>query len=313
MARKVILDCDPGIDDAVALCIALFDPRLEVLAVTATAGTVTASQAMTNVQALVERLDPPRYPRFGQGGEPDDPPVVDDAALHGPDGLAGTNFAVSDLQHRRPADKVIIDLLRQFPDEITIVCMGPLTNLARVLQREPGLATAIDRVVISGGAVACMGNVTPAAEFNMYFDPAAAREVFRSATTKSLVPLDVTERVTFGVDLLEDLPGRHTRAGDVLHRLLPYAFRCRHQVLGSEVIPLYDPLALLAVTDPDLFTWHEMAGDVETRGEITRGATIFDQRSRRSWQCNLEAALDVDRETAKTAIRRALQYAGQNT
>ncbi len=313
MAKKIIIDCDPGIDDAIAICAALFDPRLDVLAVTSTAGTIPADKATANVRALIEHLDPPRYPRLGAASPTPNAPVNDDSELHGFNGLAGIELPVSGRQHEHPSEKVIAELLRQNPGEVTVVCLGPLTNLARVLQREPSLSEEIGRVVISGGAVSHPGNVTPAAEFNMYFDPVSAQAVFHSATTKSLVPLDVTHLAMFGLDLIEKLPIRSSRAGSLVHRLLQFAFRQHHQLLGRETIPLYDPIALLAVTDPEIFTWQEMAADVETKGRLTRGATIFDRRTPREWTYNMEVAQSIDTDVAHQQIVRQLRFAGQMT
>ncbi len=313
MARKVIIDCDPGIDDAVALCLALFDPRLDVLAITATAGVVGADQATTNVRAIVSRLDPPRYPRFGAASPCENAPVADDNELHGPDGLGGCHFAVTDRQHNHPSEKVIAELLRLHPGQITVICCGPLTNLSRVFTRDPGTVSLVDKVVICGGTYLSAGNRTPAAEANLHYDPPAAREIFMSATTKSLVPLDVTEKVAFGIDLLEALPSKQTRAGDLLHRIVPYSFRAAHEYLGHEMITLADPIAILAVLEPDLFSWREMAGDVETQGLLTRGATVFDRRSRQQWQYNMEVAIDVDADEARERIIRGLRYSGQQT
>ncbi len=313
MARKIIIDCDPGIDDAVAICMALFDPRLEVLAITATAGTIPSDQATANVRGIVNLLDPPRYPRIGAASTCDHAPVSDYNLLHGPDGLAGCQFADTDRQQRHPSEKVIGELLRLHPGQVTLICCGPLTNIARAFSRDPALMEMVDKVIISGGTYVQPGNITPAAEANMYFDPQSAREIFASATTKSLVPLDVTEKVTFGVDLLESIPKKFTRAGDLLHRLLPYAFRAAHERLGRESITLNDPTALLAVLEPDLFKWREMAGDVEVQGELTRGATIFDRRMRQHWQFNMEVAIDVDAEEAVERIVRGLRFAGQQT
>jgi purine nucleosidase len=313
MTRKLIIDCDPGIDDAIALCMALFDPRLEVLAVTATAGTIDADRATTNVQALLERLDPPRLPRLGAASDVEGGPVLDDAELHGPDGLAGCNFVCSDRQHRPASEKVIAELVRMYPNEVTIVCLGPLTNLAKAIQRDPTLCDLIHKVLISGGAVGAPGNVTAAAEFNMFFDPASARRVFHSPTTKSLVPLDVTERLMFGMDLLDELPTKLSRVGGILHRLLPFAFRAQHLRLGREALPLYDPIALIAAIEPDLFEWQDMAGDVETEGQLCRGATVFDRRQRPQGRPNMEVAVQLDAAEVKQQILRALRFAGQES
>ena len=313
MARKIIIDCDPGIDDAVALCMAIFDPRVEVLAITATEGTIDADQSTTNVTSIVGLLDPARYPRIGKATSSDNATVSDDSFLHGTDGLGGCNFQSSDRHHLPASEKVIADQLRSHPNEITLVCLGPLTNLARLCQLDPNVIPLIDKVVISGGAVTHPGNITQAAEFNMHFDADSAAEVFESATTKSLVPLDVTERLTFGVQLLEEIPAKYTKAGGLLHKILPFAFRRAHQHLGRELIPLYDATAMLAVLEPELFTWQDMAGKVETRGELTRGVTVFDRRIPRDWQVNMEVATDIDRNVARSMILRSLKYAGQQS
>ncbi|QDT10003.1 nucleoside hydrolase [Planctomycetes bacterium K23_9] len=313
MARKIIIDCDPGIDDAIAICMALFDPRLEVLAITGTAGTIPADQATSNVNAIVDQLDPPKHPRIGKATVLEDAPVSSDLHLNGDDGLGGCGINGSIRQHSLPSEKVISELLRNHPDQVTLLCLGPLTNLARLCQHHAAVVPMIDKVVISGGALQHPGNASPVAESNMFFDPIAAMEVFASATTKSLVPLDVVEKLTFGVDLLEQLPPKHTRAGDLLHRLLPFAFRAAHQHLGRELIPLQDAVALLAVLEPDLFSWEMMAGRVETSGELTRGATVFDRRLRPEWAVNMEVAVDVADGDAKAMLIRSLRYAGQQS
>lgn len=313
MPRKIIIDCDPGIDDAVALCMALFDPRVEVLAVTATAGTIDADQATNNAIAIIDVLDPPKFPRVGKASAPTNAAVFDNSFLHGSDGLGGLGLQGTARQNQTASDKVIADLLRQHPGEISLVCLGPLTNLSLLCQRDPAVIPMIDQVFISGGSISSPGNASAVAEFNMFFDPLAAKEAFASATTKSMIPLDVTSNFTFGVELLEHLPDRNSRVGDFLHKIMPFAFRMAHNKLGREMIPLYDPTTLLAVMEPDLFTWEPMAADVETKGELTRGMTVFDMRLRPEWQCNLEVATDLNHSDAEMMLIRSLKYAGQQT
>ena len=313
MARKVIIDCDPGIDDAIALCLALFDPRLEVVAVTAAAGNVPAEQASRNVQTTIERLDPPRYPRVGSANSWDHAVTIDARHMHGDDGLGNAGFAVSQLHHQHPSDKVITDEVRAAPDEVTIICLGPMTNVAQALQREPGLETMVDRIIMSGGSINGLGNVTPAAEFNVYCDPTSARAVFRSKTTKTLIPLDVTQKVKFTLDFVESLPPEDTRAGAFLRRILPFAFRAYRQFHGQESIYLYDVVALVAALHPELFETVDMAGDVETGGDVATGATIFDRRAAARWLPNMEVAQDIDVAGVMDAIVRGLAEAGRST
>ena len=313
MPRKVIIDCDPGIGDAIALCMAFFDPRLEVVAVTAAAGNVPAHQASLNVQTVMDQLDPPRYPRVGAASPPDAPPEVDYRKLHGQDGLGNLGYPVSELRHRHPSEKIICDEARSAPDRVTMICLGPLTNLARALQRDPDLPAVLDQVIISGGSVRGVGNVSPAAEFNMFYDPVSARAVFRTPLTKTLIPLDVTERVRLTLDLLDQLPSDSTRAGQLLQGLASFAFRAHRQHLGQESVFLHDVVTLTAALHPELFEVEEMAGDVETQGDLTRGATVFDRRANRRWMANMAVATDIDVSAVTDCILRGLVAAGRNT
>lgn len=306
MPRKVILDVDPGIDDAVALALALFDPRLEIEAVTAVAGNVGPDRATRNVQAIIEQLDPPRLPRIGSASEPDHGMSVDRRQLHGADGLANTNFEVAELHHMHASDKLIADVVKMFPAEVTIVCLGPLTNIARAMRRMPDLIDQIDSLLIMGGTLGCAGNVTAAADFNMYCDPPSAREVFRAACVKTLVPYDITSQVLLTYDLLDQLPPEATRVGRLLRRILPHAYRAHHQILGYEGIHVHDAVALLALTDPELFTTTPMHGDVETRGDLTMGATIFDRRRTSDARPNLNVVTECDAAAVRERLTKRL-------
>jgi len=304
MPKKVILDVDPGIDDAMALCMALFHPDLEVLAITAVGGNCSAEQATRNVQALVEQLDPPRWPRIGAASPPAHPLPVDGRYLHGNDGLGDVELQVAELRARHPSEKVISDAVRSSPNSVTIIALGPLTNLARVFQRDPELSSLVGQVIISGGTVSGAGNITPAAEFNIYCDPSAARDVFRSPSTKTLIPLDVTNRVILSYDLFNRLPDESTKVGKFLRKILPPAFRAYRQCVGLEGIHVHDSIALVAAIHPELFTFRGMAADVETTGELTSGMTVFDRRRVPAWRHNMEVAVDMhEKEVVATMIR----------
>ena len=307
MARKVIIDCDPGIDDATALCMALFDPRLEVIAVTAVGGNCSPEQATRNIQAIVEQLDPPRWPRLGTASMPDDGLPVDGRHLHGVDGLGGAHFDVAELHHLHPSEKVIADLLRENSEgSVTIVALGPLTNIARAFQRDVELPSLVGEIVMMGGAVTGPGNITPAAEFNIYCDPQSARTVFLSHSTKTLIPLDVTNRVVLSYDLFNQLPDESTRVGRFLRTILPPAFRGYRRQFGLEGIHVHDTIALTATCRRDLFTTKEMAGDVETMGELTAGMTVFDRRRVPAWRHNMDVAIDMQVEAVTESIIRSL-------
>ena len=312
MPKKVILDCDPGIDDALALCIALFEPALDLIGVTAVAGNVPPVLATRNVQAIIEQLDPPRWPRVGVASPPDHGLPVDGRHMHGVDGLGGINLQVAELRAPHPSEKLLCDEIRNTPEPVTVVALGPLTNLARAFQRDSELASEVGRVVIVGGAVSCSGNITPAAEFNIYCDPESAQTVFKSPSTKTLIPLDITNRVVLTYDLFNKLPSESTKVGAFLRKILPPAFRAYRQQLGLEGIHVHDSIALMSVIHPELFTMQEMAGDVETMGNLTTGATVFDRRRCPAWRPNMEVAVDMQTDKVIEELIRSLHDAADH-
>ena len=309
MARKIILDLDPGIDDALALCWALLNPNLDVVAVTAVAGNCAAAQATRNLQSIIEALDPPRWPRIGAASDPDAGLPTQGRGLYGPDGMGGINLAVAERQHLHPSEKVICDQVRAAPDAVTLVALGPLTNIARAFQRDPELPTLLGRMVIIGGTVSGPGNISPAAEFNIFCDPASAQKVFRTPSTKTLVPLDVTNQVMLDFDLYRKLPDEATKVGGFLRKILPPAFHAYRQQFGLEGIHVHDTVGVTAVAFPELFTAQEMAGDVETSGELTTGMTVFDRRRLPDWRKNMEVVVDMDGEKVIEEIIRGLNRA----
>src|SRR5437870_267302 len=230
MTHKLLLVADPGIDGAFAITLALFDPDLEVLGLAATAGNVTAEQATKNVHILVEQLDPPRWPRLGTAL-----PVeyeVDGTRLHGPGGLGGVSFPCVRLHHPHTSDKVILDLVRQYPKDVTVVVLGPLTVLARAIDRDPELPALVQRLVCVGGAWHEPGNASAVAEFHFFCDPAAARQVLRCGAPLTLIPLDVTRKVLFSPSDLLELEAVDTRCSRFLRQILPHGIRATSNLYG---------------------------------------------------------------------------------
>lgn len=305
MARKILLDVDPGIDDAMALALALLDPRLEVIAATATGGNVPPAQATRNLQTVIEQIDPPRWPRIGAALE-EQMLLADAREIHGPNGLGGAEFRVAELHHQHRSDKLLSDCIRSAPGEVTLLMLGPLTNLAAVLKREPDIAGMIGHLVMRGGAITASGNATAVAEFNAYCDPESAQVVFRSPITKTLIPLDVTQQVLFTYDLLDKLPSPDTRTGNLLRKILPGVFRSYHQRLGLEGVYLHDVVGLVAALHPELFATEALPGDVETDGVLTTGFTVFDRRRVPDGQPNMDVAVDVDVAAVVDCVLRGL-------
>lgn len=303
--RKVLLDVDPGIADALAMCLALNDARLEVVAVTATGGNVPPEQATRNVQTVIEQLDPARWPRIG-AAESIQPLRTDNRLLCGTDGLCGADFRVAELHHQHSSMKLIADEIRAAPGQLTIIAGGPLSNIASVLQREPDLATKVGHLIIVGGTLDAVGNVTAAAEFNVYCDAQAAKEVFHLPMTKTLIPVDVASAIEMDVGVIEQLPDRSKGLGKLLHEILPNAFLAYRQHLGVEAIPIPEVTGVIAAVHPEIFTTQRMFGDVETAGSITHGATVFDRRRHSQEQPNLDVVVEIDVPAAVDCALRML-------
>ena len=302
MPQKLIIDADPGIGDAVAIALALLDPEIELLAVTATAGCVTGRQATRNIQAIIALLDPPKRPRLGACDE-----RIATAELtyggtdirwdriNGPKGLGEWEPQVADLYDPIESSKLLVDLVKEYPNEITLLTLGPLTNVELAADKSRDFLSSLRELVCLGGSVEAGGDVTAAAEFNMYVNPIAAQTVLRSRITKTLVPLDVCRKVSVTVSQYERfMAGLSGPAKDLFERLLPYAFRASHEVFGIEGLALAEIVALAAVARPDLFGRAAMAVDVETAGELTRGMTVFDRRGQRQWQANIDVLRTAD-------------------
>lgn len=292
--RKVIIDCDPGIDDAAALTLALFDPRLEVVAVTAVGGSVGPELATANLQSVVAFLDPPRLPRLGVASA-DVGPADSPYGLQGSDGLGNAELPRVQLHGGHQAEKVIWEAIKAHPREITILTLGPLTNVARVFSRDPSIAELVAGLVISGGTAHAAGNASAVADFNFFADPPAARQVLREPLAKTLVPLETTSQVLLGFEFLDQLPREFSRAGRLLRRMLPHAFRAHRQILGSEGVWLHDVVSLVALTNPELFERTAVVADVETGGELTAGMLVVDRRQTRASRpnCDLLSGCDV--------------------
>ena len=307
MARKVILLADPGIDGAFAIALALHDPEFEVLGLAATAGNVDAETATRNVHILVEQLDPRRWPRIGAAL-----PVeydVDGTWLHGPNGLGGLSFPCAELHHTHPSDKLITDLVRQNPKEVTLVTMGPLTVLARALDRDPDLPGLLQRVICLGGAWHEPGNASAVAEFHFYCDPVAARQVLRCGAPLTLIPLDVTRKLLFSPSDLLELPAPESRTSRFLRQIVPYGIGATSNRYGIEGFHLKDVLGLVPLALPGAFNTRPMVVDVETRGELTRGMSVVDTRLNRSGTPNVELAVGVDVDAVRAYMNRILSRA----
>jgi inosine-uridine nucleoside N-ribohydrolase len=307
MSQKVLLIADPGIDGAFAVALALFDPKLEVLGLAATAGNVPAEQATANVQILVEQLDPRRWPRLGAAL-----PVeyeLDGIRLHGSNGLGGVPFPCAQLHHMHPADKLVVDLLRQYPKEVTVVVLGPMTVLAGAMDRDPELPALVQRFICMGGSISEPGNAGPVSEFHFHCDPLAARRVLRCGAPVTLLPLDLMRKVLFSPSDLLELPSPESRVCQFLRKIVPFAIGASSRLYGIEGFHLKDVLGIAAVAIRGAISTRPMTVDVETRGELTRGMSVVDNRHEREPKPNVDVGVGLDVAAVRDYIRRILEEA----
>jgi len=307
MARKVILIADLGIDTAFAVALALNDPTLEVVGLLPTAGNVSAEQATANIHTLIDVIDPPKWPRLAAAI-----PARYEAnglALHGPGGLGGVSFPSATRHTLHPADKVLCELAHEYPRQVTVINLGPLSTLAAALDRDATLPAVLDQTVIVGGAWKEPGNAGPVAEFHIYLDPDAARRVLNAELHPLLITLDVTRKLIFSpLDLLE-LPNPDSRTCQFLRKIVPFGIRASSNLYGIEGFHLKDVLGTVAVAVPAIVSSEPYFVDVETQGELTRGMTVIDSRPTPGAGPNARVATGVAVADVREYIMRTLKAA----
>jgi len=291
---RLLIDTDPGIDDALALLLALSTRGVSVEAITAAAGNVRVDQALLNLHKILQVARPRHVPTIARGAPaPLRRALVTAGHVHGDDGLGNLDRFVdgrgrpryrtaAHTLETRDAGEVILEMADRFGKELVVVALAPLTNLAVAVNRDPAVLRRVGRIVIMGGAVAVPGNVTPAAEFNFYVDPDAAAAVFEAGLPLELVPLDVTRQVVLK---RSDLAARIRRCPSRVARFVA-DFTLHGFALGAERgdggIALHDPLAIGAALDPSLVGYESLHVEVERDGRLTRGMSVADRRPRRA-------------------------------
>ncbi len=269
----VIIDTDPGTDDAMAILLAFASPELDVRALTVVPGNVTAAQALDNTLRLASLANRCDVPVAGGAQRPLAQKLITAEFVHGDNGMGNLELPTSRCEaDSRFAPDLIIEMVRANPGEITLAPVGPLTNIALAVLKDPGIVPLVKEVVLMGGSIT-EGNVTAVAEANIYNDPEAAQIVFHAGWKVTMVGLDVTHRTNFGPPHLARL--RETSgpindfAVDVMRFLVDLSAS-----FGADGTPMHDPLAIGVLIDPTFIETKHMRLDVETRGEFTRGQTV---------------------------------------
>lgn len=298
MGKKIILDCDPGHDDALALTMAVASPKIDLLAVTTSAGNQTPDKTLNNAMRMLTLLHREDIP-VAQGNQtPLVKPLETAPEVHGKTGLDGADLPDPDFQvQAMPAIDLIAKVLRESNEKVTLVVTGPMMNAALFLRVYPDLAREkIDRIVFMGGAMG-LGNWRPSVEFNIFVDPEAAKIVMNFGIPLVMAPLNVTHQAQIMKEEIEQIGEIDNPVGKAFYGLLNF-FEQYHEnpKWGFKGAPLHDPCTIAWLIDPTMFKSDKMNVDVETQGELTRGETVCDYYTLTDKPKNTEVLLSIDRE-----------------
>src|SRR5271167_2910286 len=271
--KKIVLDTDPGTDDAMALMLALNSPELDVRAITVVPGNVTAGQGLENALRMVSLANRCEIPVAGGAEHPLFQKLITAEFWHGRNGLANIELPASKCKaDARFGPDLIIELVHAYPHEITLVPVGPLTNIALAIEKDPSIIPLVKEVILMGGSLKG-GNVNAAAEANIYNDPEAAQIVFQAGWPLTMVGLEVGDKALFTHKYLDELEKTHGPINDFIVSVLKFLVKLSES-FGSPGSPMYDPSAVAVAIDSTLVKTQEMHVDVETRGEFTHGETV---------------------------------------
>ncbi|HEY9888517.1 MAG TPA: nucleoside hydrolase [Candidatus Obscuribacterales bacterium] len=272
--KPIIIDCDPGVDDAIALMLALRSPALAVQAITVVAGNVPLALTQRNARQLVELLERTDIPIYAGCPRPLVRSPITAADIHGDTGLAGATLPAPTLPLQTThAVSYLIDALRSAPAPITLATLGPLTNIAVALIQAPDIAAHIERIVMMGVAIT-HGNITPVAEFNIYVDPHAAQVVLTAGIPVTLISLDITHQVLTTPDRLATLRALGNPVSAIAVAILSHYGKADEARLGTNGAPLHDPCVIAYLLQPTLFTSTPGTVAVELSSPLTLGQTV---------------------------------------
>lgn len=311
MALPIILDCDPGHDDAIAIVLALASPELDVKAITSSAGNQTPDKTLRNVLRMLTLLQRQDIPVAGGARKPLMRELIIADNVHGESGLDGPALPEPDFAPQNcTAVELMAKTLRESPQPVTIVATGPQTNVALLLNGHPELHNKIARIVMMGGAMV-LGNWQPAAEFNIYVDPEAAEIVFQSGIPVVMAGLDVTHRAQIHDMDIERFRRVGNPVATIVAELLDFFMEYHKDAKwGFTGAPLHDPCTIAWLLKPELFTSVERWVGVETQGKYTQGMTVVDYYFLTGKQPNTTVLLDVDREGFVDLLAERLAFYG---
>ena len=277
--RKIIIDTDPGQDDAVAILLALASPEeIDLLGITAVAGNVPLNLTKKNARIVCELAQKTEVKVFAGCDAPMKRPLVTAEHVHGKTGLDGPCLPDPEmpLQKQHAVDFIIETVRNNEAGTITLCPLGPLTNIATAIEKAPDIKEKVQEIVLMGGAYFEVGNITPTAEFNIYVDPEAAEIVFQSNIKITVLPLDVTHKALVTKARNDAFRALNSPVGKAVAEMTDFFERFDKEKYGSDGAPLHDPCVIAYILSPDLFSGRHINVEVETQSELTLGMTVAD-------------------------------------
>jgi len=305
--KRIIIDCDPGHDDMMAIMLACSSEELELLGVTTVAGNQTGEKTYLNALKTLTLIGETGIP-VARGA---DKPLFRDLTvapeIHGVSGLDGADLPEPGFKGvEAHAVDFLIKTIMESGTPLILVPTGPLTNVALAMLKDPRITTKLERIVLMGGAV-YDSNITPAAEFNIYVDPEAAKVVFGSGVPTTMVGLDVTNKALFGFNDIERMSKLNGKVSRVVAPLLKFFAQANNDIFGFDGAPLHDALAVAHLISPEVIRTRKLNVEIETDGELTRGRTVADVYGITGKTANVEVALEVDNDLFKDLLMRATE------
>ena len=295
MPVEILLDCDPGHDDAVAILLAAGDPRVRLRAITTVAGNCPLELATLNARRVAALAGLGGVPIAAGASGPRVGELITAVSVHGESGLDGHVLTAEADLDPRPAVSLLADELSAAAEPLTLVATGPLTNVAALLEQEPSARSQIREIVLMGGSTD-RGNTTPAAEFNILVDPEAAALVFESGVPLTMIGLNLTHQATATPDIVERIRGLGSAASDAVADWMGF-FGSRYEaVYGAFAPPVHDPCTIALLLEPELIRCVDAFVAVETEGRWTRGMTVVDLHGRYERAANARVAVELDRD-----------------
>ncbi len=301
MPKKIILDCDPGHDDAVAIMLAIASDDIDLLGITCVGGNATLENTKLNALKICSLLKREDIPIYAGSDKPLKYDLVTAEHVHGKSGLDTDGEPINlDPSHKieeMSAIDFIIKECKNAEEPIYLCPTGPLTNIALCLQKDPSIKDKIKEIVLMGGAALCLGNITPAAEFNIYVDPHAANVVFNSGIEITMMGLDVTHKVNVNDQIINSIKTNNNKASVFFADLMDFYSRFHQELYETGDCPLHDPCVIAYLIDNEIFKGKKVHVQVEENSDLTRGETVVDWLGVKKLNpnCNVITEADSDR------------------